>query len=69
MFPVPSFLTCISVPLFSAAASDSETHKHDGLVQFHKVLPHLLQTEILDWSSQSTAGYLSPVNITLFTVT
>lgn len=47
MFTVPSFLTCISVPLFSAAASDSETPKHNGLVQFQKVLPHSLQREVL----------------------
>lgn len=37
LFPVPSFLTCISVPLFSDAASNSKTPKQDGPVQFHKV--------------------------------
>lgn len=37
MFPVPSFLTCISTPFFPAAASNSETPKQDRLVQFHKL--------------------------------
>lgn len=47
MFPVPSFLSFISVPLFSAAASDSETPKQHGPVPFHKLFPSSLQIEIL----------------------
>lgn len=44
---VPSFLTCVSVPLFSAAASDSKSPKQDGPVQFPKLFPFSLQREIL----------------------
>lgn len=47
MFPVPSFLTCISVPLFSGAASNSETPKQDEPAHFHKLFPYCLQIEIL----------------------
>lgn len=37
LFPVPSFLTCISVPFFSDADSNSKTPKQDGPMQFHRV--------------------------------
>lgn len=41
MFPVPSCFSCISVPLFSAAASNSKSPKQDGQVQFQKIIPIL----------------------------
>lgn len=37
LFSIPSFLTCISLPLFSDTATNSKTPKQDGPVQFHKV--------------------------------
>lgn len=47
MFPVPSCFSCISVPLFSAASSNSKSPKQDWQVQFQKLFPYSLQIEIL----------------------
>lgn len=42
LFPVPSFLAHISVPLFSDAPSNSKTPNQDRPVQFHKLFPYSL---------------------------
>lgn len=59
LFPLLSFLICISVPSFSDAASNSQTPKQYEPVQFHKLIPYSLWIEILTESFQSTPGYLS----------